>query len=193
MQVDDIARVICKGVLGTQPVLNRYYYQLKNNAGTLETLASLFNSTVLSPLMNMFHSALHFSELDIRNLNLPMEQIEHPINQTGTLTGERLPPHDAVRIQLATNSPYIRNGAKVFSGIPESRSEGYKFADGYIATWATILHIFADNLPDGGTGANWVPVIYTPGNEQIPTAFAWGVDDVILNEVPATQRTRRIR
>lgn len=106
-----------------QGMINRYHYiEAVTGAGNAESLNEAFIDLVLPLIQDIQHEDCQSQYIRSRNLSF-VSNDEHTtglVGVNGTRTGDGMPPHDSMTMQMLVETRQTRMGRKAFGGVPES-------------------------------------------------------------------------
>jgi hypothetical protein len=162
MATGDLYRVVDVQTLLGQQVLNVYFYKCiaAGSAPSLPTtLFGLMYENILTDMFTVQSSQLTHNGGIITNEDNDDEFATVPTSDTGTISGDVMPPFVAWAIRLNRASRAVRNGQKRIGGVPESLVVDGVAASSILSTLTGIAVSMATILTDPVSGAAFEPRI----------------------------------
>jgi hypothetical protein len=161
----------------TEEIINTWFFEKIDPAGTAADLAQAFVDTYLDPIRQIQALGLHQDSLRVVNLGDVTDFAELPTDVGGLAgNGDTMPAFVAVGFSLRPNTRAIRPGSKRFCGILEAViTTGVITEPTYVDNVEALRIVLDDNAV--GDLAEYQPVIVkrvkydVPGSDPVRTAY----------------------
>lgn len=192
MALADVYQLVLTQTFAGKELNNVFFFNRSDGAGGAGVLCAAFDSDYLPVINAMQSTGILNQQIFAFSLGNLSDFSTLPISGTGDLSGQALPPQDAISFSFKLNTRAIRPGGKRIAGIPESAQSGGQIEDaGYLDAIEDVRILLGTDLVGGGT--TYQPVVVKRVKTAIPgttpTEYTYRLpeddDDLVLGGIVA--------
>lgn len=200
----EVVRLTVRGTYQGSNVMYGHHFRAKVGGGSLESLATAYQSSILTLLLAASSAEVTWLEIVVASTREGGDEtFKHPLpaGSVGTMTGDGLPGQNAMLVSVHTGVRGKRTRGRFYlPGISETSQIGGRV----IAPQLTALNALAEGIQTAFTGtgnANWALTVYSPKSPPYvppppPKLKEDTIDtlatNLIADSVIVTQRRRRL-
>jgi hypothetical protein len=186
-----VIEIVLKGAVITEETLNVFHFASPTLTDTIADIIQAFYVALGPTLINLIGTSSVFSEVTGQFVRGSILFGSQPlVGQSGTVSGDQLPPYATWDFTYVRGGALERNGYKRFSGVPESfQANGVASGSGP-ANLAVLAGVLGAGFNSGTD--DWTPVIKRTKIAhvtQTPPKY-YSVSSVVYSKI-GTQNSRK--